>query len=423
MTKQQKDILGFTIIGISYLPLLFRLTYNYPFEKVVIKMVADAAFITFTWLIISGFRQGYFRLIFTPGALSKFHNRMGVASLALLIAHPIGAALLYSDWWIFIPFAHDYGILMTCGALALILLVLIVVSSVTLRKLNYDLWNATHYSTYIFYILVFAHVFVSLPVTSPSAIYYYIMFGLASIAMITKFLFDLEVLSFRAKIVSLTQVADSTFNVVFTVPPKLHEVWRPGQYVMFGLKRFGDNHPFSISRINNDGTVEVTFKVFGTFTDALSKQVIGNTLFVAGAYGNIHHDVEGTKKDLAFVAGGIGITPFRAIIHDEVAKHPNRNLYLFYCVKSPAFLAFDNEFMELAKQYPNFHYKQICELDPPPGADKGYISIDTIKKQVGELDSAYYFACGPGPMMEIIKNMLRKAGVRSTEISLEEFSY
>lgn len=424
MTKHQKDIIGFIILGISYLPVLLRFTYHYqPFEKTFVKIAADAAFISFTWLIISGFRQGYFRLVFSPNALSTFHNHMGVWSMALLIFHPVGNAVLRDNWWIFIPFAHGNTTLLSLGAVAFILLILIIISSLTLRKINYDLWNASHYLTYVFYLLVFIHSFITLDVTSPTAIYYYVLFSLASIATITKLLFDLEVLSFRSKMISVTEVADTTFNIVFTVPKNLHAIWQPGQYVMIGLKRFGDNHPFSISRINDNGTVEVTFKVFGTFTDALSKLTAADKIFVAGAYGNIHHDVENTKKDLVFVAGGIGITPFRAIIHDQLINSLGRDIYLFYCVKSPAYLAFDEEFVELTKLYPNFHYKQVCELDPPPGADKGYISIATIKKAVGELDSAYYFACGPGPMMKIIKGMLKKAGVRSTEISLEEFSY
>lgn len=425
MTKQQKNILGFIILGLSYLPMLWRFTYNYqPFEKTYLKLAADAAFISFTWLIISGFRQGYFRLIFTPGALSAFHNHLGLWSIALLIFHPVGNAILRDDWWIFIPFANESGMLLSFGAIAFILLIIIIVTSLTLRKLHYDLWNVSHYLTYVFYVLIFAHSFISLDLTSPTAIYYFILFGLASIAVITKILFDLEVLSFKSDIIELRKVADSTYNVVFSVPSNVHSTWRPGQYVMIGLKRFGDNHPFSISRINANNTVEATFKVFGNFTNLLANATAGDRIFVAGAYGGTYHDVESSKKDLVLIAGGIGITPFRAIIHNELNKPSKRDLYLFYCVKSPDFLAFNDEFTALAKQYSHFHYIQVCELQPPPNAKSGYITIDTIEEALsGDLQRAFFLACGPGPMMTSIKTLLKKAGVKSRDISLEEFSY
>ncbi len=423
--KKLGSTFGVLLIILSYLPILFRLTYEYPAWYIyLLKMTVDTSYISFGWLILSGFRQGIFRKILSQSLHGKFHNYLGYTVTLGVLIHPIAYIFLWSDWKIIVPFLHSYGWLVSLGGVAVILLLVTGLSSYFIRKRYYDYWNILHYLNYIFFIILFIHVWQSLPLGSPTSVYYIIIFAIALGSMIYKWMFDLKMLSFHTTVQSITLVAKDTYNVRFKVPDHV-ETWEPGQYVMITIDAMDDHHPFSVSKINTDQTVEITFKVFGNFTKKFSQVVAGQKLYFAGPYGTANKMVQYHKQeDLVLVAGGIGITPFRCIIHHLLANNDQRNIYLFYCVSQPDFFAFDDEFTKLAKQHANFHYIKICSKPMnDPSVIQGYISDLIIKDQIGDLPSHSYVVCGPDAMLAAVNVLLRSHGVPRYQIHKEEFSY
>lgn len=413
--------LGFTIIAISYLPILFRFWYYDDFYVIGVKMITDIAFINFGWLIITGFRQGFGAWLLTPNRLMQFHNKLGIYSGILLLLHPIGVALHYGDWKILFPFIHQYGLLVSIGSVAFGLLILIIVSSITIRQTHYDIWRIVHYLPYIFFGLVFIHALTSLPLHTATGIYYMLWVILAGVATGLKILFGLKLLSFKTSIQSITQVARETYNIKFKVPPALHALWKPGQYTMLAFQRWQYNHPFSISKINHDHTAEITFKILGNFSADLAQQTVGKNLYVTGAYGSENKLFEDT--DIVYIAGGIGITPYRSMIHDQLQRNTEHTIYLFYCVRSQEYLAFDDEFKKLAQQYPQFHYITISQVPHAEIIHTGYMTKEILEKYLPTVRNKYYFVCGPGPMLAHVQQLLKETGIPADRIHLESFEY
>lgn len=409
--------MGFTVLAVSYTPLLFRILYDYATPaKTFSKMITDAAFISFAWLIVSGFRQGYLRSLFTPNMLGKVHNTLGLVAAYLVILHPMAVSMLYKDWTVVLPFISGYGLLVALGSISLLLLVLTVIASHIIRKKYYEIWNLLHYLNYVFFVMIFIHGLVSLPLRTPTGIYYIFLFSFCTVAMLTKFFFDLKWLSFKSRIIDNRKVADNIYNITFAVKPTLLRMWEPGQYVMLGVSRMGDNHPMSLSRINED-SAEVTFKVVGNFTRVLSHLKKDNHMFITGAYGTLYKVVKDTTAPLVFIAGGIGITPFRSIISHELENYPDREIHLFFCAKDESSFAFNEDFMQLAVTHKNFHYLEVCE------ATAGYLTIKTLQQHLTEFSNKQFFICGPDAMREALMEQLEDVGVSKDDIAYEEFGY
>jgi predicted ferric reductase len=195
-------------------------------------------------------------------------------------------------------------------------------------------------------------------------------------------------------------------------------------YVMVTIDRTDDHHPFSVCRIYNDNTADITFKVFGNFTRKFSRVKAGQRLYFAGPYGTANKMVKYHQEDLVLLAGGIGITPFRCIIYRLLERQDPRTIYLFYCVSSQDYFAFDAEFTVLAKQYSNFKYIKMCAV---PCADHtvvlGYISDVAIERVVGDMTKCSYVICGPDEMLAAATVLLRNKRVPRYQIHKEEFSY
>lgn len=424
--KKNSFPIGILLIIVSYLPVLFRFTYHYDtWYLYALKIIVDTAFVSFAWLIVSGFRQGFIRRILSQSLHGKFHNYLGYSAIAGVLVHPLAYIWLWSDWRILIPFLHSYGLLVSLGSIGVGLLLLTGFSSYFIRKRYYDLWNVLHYLNYAFFFIIFIHVWQSLPVTSPTAIYYIVIFLITVSCMIYKWMFDLRLLSFHTTVLSITPVAKDTYNVRFKVPFHI-DTWDAGEYVMITIDRMDDHHPFSVSKINDDETVEITFKVFGNFTKKFSQVQAGQKLFFAGPYGTANKMVQYRQgQNLVLLAGGIGITPFRCITHRLLEQHDTRNIYLFYCVSSVDYFAFDVELTALAQRYPNFKYIKICSQ---PTSDttviQGYISDTILKRYVGDdLTKHSYMVCGPDPMLAAVNVLLRNNKVPRYQIHREEFSY
>ena len=106
----------------------------------------------------------------------------------------------------------------------------------------------------------------------------------------------------------------------------------PGQFGVLRFKGQGSDepHPFSFSKIYDDGSLRVTVKALGDFTSRIESYVkIGQPVSAQGPFGRFRFS---GKTPEVWVAGGIGITPFLAWM--DALDPDGATVDLFYCVKS-----------------------------------------------------------------------------------------
>ena len=157
----------------------------------------------------------------------------------------------------------------------------------------------------------------------------------------------------------------------------------------------------------------------------------GDKLEVMTPTGNFHTELKSTnRKHYVLFAGGSGITPMMSIIKTTLIAEPQSKLTLFYGNFDENATIFKKELDELVSLNPGrltLHY--IFEKPATPNHPAELVGMLT-KDKVKEVISKYlernpvieYFVCGPGPMMDNVKEVLESNNVNKNFIHIEYFT-
>jgi len=207
--------------------------------------------------------------------------------------------------------------------------------------------------------------------------------------------------------------------VSFIFKPEKPLDWKAGQFLHYVL-----NHPptddrgsdrwFTIASAPCERHVMVTTRFAGakgsTFKKTLKALKIGGTIEVSDLDGDFV--VSDARKDYVFIAGGIGITPFRSIL--KQAEHEGKSLrvQLLYANRKHV-TAYKKEFDAMAKRNPRL---KINYLFHPKRLDQ-----QTIQELVPDLKNPLFYVSGPEPMVEDLGKLLQKMGVPKNHLKQDWF--
>lgn len=166
----------------------------------------------------------------------------------------------------------------------------------------------------------------------------------------------------------------------------------------------------------------------------------GDKVIMSGPYGDFH--VRGTENnswsdtpqdnEMIWVGGGAGMAPLRAqIMHLTRTLHcTNRQMHYFYGARALNEVFYLDDFHQLEKDFPNFHFHLALDR-PDPAADKagvpytpGFVHnvmYDTYLKNHPTPEDIEYYMCGPGPMSKAVTTMLDNLGVQRENIMFDDF--
>ena len=157
----------------------------------------------------------------------------------------------------------------------------------------------------------------------------------------------------------------------------------------------------------------------------------GDKVIMSGPYGDFHPEFD-SKREMIWVGGGAGMAPLRAqIMHMLKTLHTrDREMHYFYGARGIDEVFFMEDFLELEKEYPNFHFHLALDF-PDPKADKlgvryspGFIANvlgDTYLKQHEEPEDIEYYLCGPPMMAKTVLDLLHSLGVEDDMIRFDNF--
>jgi len=304
----------------------------------------------------------------------------------------------------------------TLGELSLYgLLILVVISVATF--IPYHLWKWTHKAMgALFAAATFHFFFIMKPfaMTDPAGLYTGLFCLAGIVAYIWTLLPDRIRPSYRYTVASLEKTGGAL--AITMTPTKKGLKADPGQFGVIRFKGHGSDepHPFSFSKINDDGSLRVTIKALGDFTTRLEGLVkVGQPVSIQGPFGRFRLSGKGSE---VWIAGGIGITPFLAWAG---ALDPNgAAVDLFYCVKSKADAPHLSELEDLAQAKPNLRLHLIVS------AEGRRLSADMIADTVeGDLALSKVSFCGPVSLRRALQIGLRRFGVTARRFHFEEFEF
>ncbi|MDE6650524.1 MAG: NADH:ubiquinone reductase (Na(+)-transporting) subunit F [Muribaculaceae bacterium] len=157
----------------------------------------------------------------------------------------------------------------------------------------------------------------------------------------------------------------------------------------------------------------------------------GDKVMMSGPYGDFHPIVD-SDKEMIWVGGGAGMAPLRAQIMwlTKTLKTTNRRMDYFYGARALNEVFYLKDFLELEKEFPNFHFHLALDR-PDPAADKAGVKYtpgfvhnvmyDTYLKDHDAPEEIEYYMCGPGPMSNAVNKMLYDLGVEPESIHYDNF--
>jgi ferredoxin-NADP reductase len=131
---------------------------------------------------------------------------------------------------------------------------------------------------------------------------------------------------------------------------------------------------------------------------------------------------EDTSKRYAFVAGGIGITPFRSMLRYIADKGLDYDITLVYSNRDVESTAFLDELKELESVVPRCRVLFTMTDDPSWEGDNRMLDAVVLGELLGDLESFHFMIAGPPPMAKSVEGSLLEAGLSEDQVQSDSFS-
>jgi ferredoxin-NADP reductase len=223
--------------------------------------------------------------------------------------------------------------------------------------------------------------------------------------------------------VRVKEVIQRTYNVK-SVRLDVQGDFKAGQFLSVALlgepklKRY-----LSISSSPTESCyIEFTKKITGSdFSKAIDKLKAGDSVKIDFPMGKF---VLGNPQDkIAFLSGGIGITPIRSMAKYVVDKNLGTDMVLVYANRSVKDIVFKDDFEAMQKVYPKLKVAHVlCEPDPYFKCVPGLINAQVVRNEVMDYAQRKFYLCGPPQMVEAMKRLLsEELGLNKGNIITENF--
>jgi predicted ferric reductase len=377
-------------------------------------------------------RSPWLDQVFGMDGLAAAHRWLGFATVWLLLEHGIFTTVGYAlgdrtnvivEFWTLIT-TYPYVLMALVSG---VLFVAVAVSSIRAarRRLSYETWYGIHLYAYLAIALGFLHqLFVGTDfIHDPIAVAYWVGLYVVTAALILVFRVGVPIRQsarHRLQVSHLVTEAPGVISIYMTGRDLDQLAVRSGQYFVWRfLTRDGwwRAHPFSISSAPNGEWLRITIKELGDWSKALQGVKIGTRVFIEGPYG-VMTGARRTRPKVLLVAGGIGITPLRALL--EALPADRGDLALLYRVGDAREIVFRDELETLARTRGAEVRYLVGRRDGPKGDQLDGASLERFVPDVRERD---VYLCGPVPMMQRVEDSLRGLGLSTRQIHAERFAY
>lgn len=378
-------------------------------------------------------RFGRMTMPFGIDIVYYFHRYLAIFALAIAVLHYLiirfdNPAVLGTANPLAAP-AH-----MSAGRAALLLFVLLVVSSLVRRRfqIDYELWRWTHalVATVAFVLALWHVVGTGYYIDTDWKRVLWTGYGLFWVALIlhVRVVKPWRMLRKPYRVAAVRREQGDACTLV--IEPEGHDGmhFQPGQFAWLTL---GDSpfvlkeHPFSMaSSAARRGAIELGIKAVGDFTRSVLNVPAGQRAFLDGPYGAFSTDRHPGAPGYVFVAGGVGIAPIMCMLRTLADRGDRRPLLLFYGNRRRERVLYYEELDVLTGR---LDLQIVHILGEPPAGWRGESGVLTQAMLDRYLPAArahlHYFLCGPVVMTQSAEKWLAALGIRSAHIHSELFEW
>lgn len=224
------------------------------------------------------------------------------------------------------------------------------------------------------------------------------------------------------------KLSPSIYEFIFSPNQKLNFI--PGQYLEWTIPNKsmdlrGNRRYFTIASSPSENDIRLGIKMAkepSSFKKALSSMENGSLITASQLSGDFILESDSNEK-LVFIAGGIGVTPFRSIIKKLVDSGEKKSIVLFYTNVIPE----DFVYKDIFKQAEMNGVKTVYILSDKTNVPNdwkgktGYITEEMIKDEVSDYKGRKYYLSGPTAMVNSYKKLLASLGIPMNKIITDYF--
>lgn len=230
----------------------------------------------------------------------------------------------------------------------------------------------------------------------------------------------------KLKLVEVKEEAKGTKS--FSWEPEKKFDYLPGQYFYFTLPNLtfpdprGTTRHFTLSTSPTEGEIiknTTRVREESGYKKTLLSLPVGSVIDGEGPNGTFVLDENDPNPEI-FIAGGIGITPFRSMIKYAADKSLNNQIYLIYSNTNLEDAAFKDELSQISKAHPNIHV-EFFVTSKLGHLDELKITQFLTKWDL-DISKPTWWLCGPPPMVDSMEQILGKLQIPLGKVRVEKFT-
>ena len=293
------------------------------------------------------------------------------------------------------------------------------------RRLKYETWYYAHLYTYLAIALAFSHQFADGPAFQSdytarvawSALYATVAALIIWYRVITPLLKSAR---HQFTVQSVRPEAPGIVSVFITGRNLDRLRAEPGQFFRWRFltrELWWQSHPYSLSAMPSPDQMRITVKDNGDHSGSLADLAPGTRVFAEGPYGAFTPALTGRR--VLFIAGGVGITPIRAMFA-ALPRRMSGGIILLYRASHPRDVVFSRELNAIATDRQAALRYLIGSRD-----ELGYdpLGTENLQQAIPGLHRYEAYVCGPPGMTQTAVAALRAAGIPSRRIHHESFDF
>jgi ferredoxin-NADP reductase len=234
---------------------------------------------------------------------------------------------------------------------------------------------------------------------------------------------------FETSVLEIIQRTPDIKSFRFNVTSHQEVSYKAGQFFYVTIKIGGLEaiHHFTISssptETEQKGFLEFTKRITASeYSQALSRMKAGDWARLKGAEGDFTLAPGGRK--LAFLSGGIGITPLRSMLRYVADKHLDYDIILIYGNNSWDNIAFRDELRKIASTQKAIKVEHVLSgPNFPPGwrGKTGFITKDLVKELVPDYHDRTFYLSGPLKMVLSLEDQLSSLNIPQSQVKRDYF--
>ncbi|HUC87224.1 MAG TPA: RnfABCDGE type electron transport complex subunit D [Candidatus Saccharimonadales bacterium] len=230
------------------------------------------------------------------------------------------------------------------------------------------------------------------------------------------------------RLVQRVRLAPDVMDFVFTADRKFS--FQAGQYMEWTLPHphadtRGNRRFFTLASSPTEENIRLGLKFYengSSFKQAM-RAMDRTTPIAAAQLGGDFVLPKDRRQKLVFIAGGIGITPYRSMMKYLLDTGDTRAVTLLYSERNAAEVVY-REVFDVAAQRPNTRVV-YCLTDSntvvPAWARAGFITSEMITAEIPDYRERLFYISGPHSMVTAMTEILRELGIDDSHIKIDFF--